>query len=62
MSYDGWSLTLRGEFGEYEDSDWTRVEIESKAVTLEELQDVLQRYVEAIGFNYVNVSLENKES
>lgn len=58
--YDGWVLGMRAEFGNYDDPDWARVEVEGKAVSVDELQDALQRFVEAVGFNYINVELVNK--
>lgn len=58
--YDGWVVGMRGEFGNYDDSDWARVEVEGKVVDVMELRDTLQRFVESIGFNYLDVELVNK--
>jgi hypothetical protein len=54
------NVTLRSEFGEYGESDWFRTEIEGNAVTVFELEELMQRFVESMGFSYVQVNLETK--
>lgn len=58
--FDGWVLTLRGEFGNYDDEDWSRVEVEGKVTTVFELTDIFQRMANSLGFDYVNVNVVNK--
>ena len=57
----GHTLLLSSEIGEYDSPEWNRIEIQGKVTTVDDLNSVLQQFVEGMGFNYLNVNLENKE-
>lgn len=50
------SLVMRAETGEYNESDWSRVEVELSVTDRESVEAALQKYVDAMGFDFkVNV-------
>lgn len=60
INYDGWVVATRAEFGEFEDNDWRRVEVESKIIDVNELLDHLQQVANSIGFDYLEIKATMK--
>lgn len=54
-----YSLQLNSERGEYDTTDYNTVDIRGKVNDAVSLQELLQQFVTAVGFN-VNVKIEEK--
>lgn len=50
------NIRLHSEFGDYDDEDHQTIEVSGKVVTVDHLEDLLQKFVLATGF-HVNVNL-----